>query len=125
MILRDGKCLLGRRRGAHGDATYGWCGGGLEFGESLEDTARREVSEESGLIVHSLKLICVSNVRDYNHHYIYYEILDTDAEGEPRVMEPEFTESWHWYSLDDLPTPLFRATELGIESYKSGQIYNP
>lgn len=125
MVLREGRCLLGRRRGAHGDASYGWCGGGVQFGEALEDTARREVWEESGLSVHKLRLLCVSNIREYDRHYIDFEFLAEDTDGEPKVLEPQWTESWAWYSLDELPEPLFRATALGVDSYKTGRFYNP
>ncbi len=51
MLVRDGRVLLARRRGSHGDGSYSWCGGHLELGESFEDCAIREVREESGLIV--------------------------------------------------------------------------
>jgi len=41
MIWRDGRILLGQRRAAHGAETWGWCGGHLEFGETLEACAAR------------------------------------------------------------------------------------
>lgn len=125
MLLRDGKCMLGQRIGAHGASTYGWCGGGLEFGETLEECARREVLEEAGIEIGSLKLICVSNIRDYDKHYIDFEFLCEDFTGEPRVMQPESVKSWEWYDVKgELPQPLFHATALGISSYLSGNFYN-
>jgi 8-oxo-dGTP diphosphatase len=124
MIMRDGKVLLGRRRGSHGNATFGWCGGHLEFGESLEQRAAREVAEESGLEVDSLRLLCVSNVICYGTHYVDFEFIGEVSAGEPSVMEPDRVEAWGWYDLFHLPAPLFMPVELAIHSFMTGNMYN-
>lgn len=41
--------LLGKRAGSHGDGTWAPAGGHLEFGESIEACARREVRQATGL----------------------------------------------------------------------------
>lgn len=43
--------------------------------------------------------------------------------GEPKVMEPDKLESWEWYDIDDLPTPLFGVEPNYVESYKTGKTY--
>lgn len=125
MVMRDGRVLLGRRKGAHGAGTYAWCGGHLEFGETLEACACREVREETGLEVVSLKLLCVSNIIAYSKHYVDFEFLVEVAPGEPRVLEPDRIECWGWYELDRLPAPLFKAGELALRSLATGQFYHP
>ena len=125
MIMRDGQVLLGCRKGAHGAGTYAWCGGHLEFGETLEACAVREVREETGLVVASLKLLCVSNIIAYDKHYLDFEFLTEVEPGQPQLLEPDRIESWGWYNLDNLPSPLFKAGELALKSLATGRFYHP
>jgi len=125
MILKEGKVLLGRRRGSHGSESFGWPGGHLKFGETLEQGVTREVFEETGLVVTSLKFLCISNIIDYGKHYLDIQFLAEVEPGQPKVLEPDRVESWDWYSLNDLPSPLFKPNELAIRSYLTGQLYNP
>jgi 8-oxo-dGTP diphosphatase len=122
MIVRNGRVMLGRRKGAHGAGTYAWCGGGLEFGESLEEAITREVRQESGLIVTNTKLLCVSNIRQYGRHYVDFEFL-CEADGDPVQTEPNKSEPWEWYDLDNLPQPLFKAVENAVDSYRTKRFY--
>jgi len=125
MILKDKKVLLGKRKGAHGSSTYGWAGGHVEFGETLEEAAKREVFEETGLEVKTLEIICVNNIIQYDKHYVDIEFKATVEPGVPEIKEPHRVESWDWYDLDELPSPLFKAVDLALKCYNSGDFYNP
>jgi 8-oxo-dGTP diphosphatase len=124
LVMRRGRVLLGRRRGAHGEGYYAAPGGHIEFGESFEQAARREVREETGLEIADLKLLSVGNYvfkrEDGERHYIDVDFVCEAPAGEPLLAEPEKCDGWDWYDLDDLPQPLFVVTRRMIESLRSG-----
>lgn len=124
MIIKDGKILLGRRKGAHGAGYYAWAGGHLEFGETLEECAIREVEEETGMKLESLQILCINNIIDYNTHYVDIEFIGQVSEScVPKVKEPDRIESWEWFDQDNLPKPLFKAVELALQAYQNGIFY--
>jgi len=91
LIFKDGKALLGKRKGGLGAGT--WCppGGHFEFGESFEACARREVLEETGLHLKDIGVITMTNdiFEKEGKHYVTI-FMGADYEGgEPKVMEPE------------------------------------
>lgn len=123
-----GRVLLGRRRGSHGEGYYAAPGGHIEFGESFEQAARREVREETRLEIADLKLLSIGNYvfkrEDSERHYIDIDFVCEAPIGEPQLMEPEKCGGWDWYDLDDLPQPLFIVTRRMIESLRSGVLLN-
>ncbi len=124
MIFKDGKVLLGKRKGSHGAGEYSFTGGHLDYMESFEDCARRETKEEAGIEIEKVRFQCVSNITAYApKHYVHIGLIADWKSGEPQVLEPEKCESWGWYSLDELPEPLFAVTKLSLEFYKTNVIY--
>lgn len=64
IILNDKNKILLQKRKSTSYGMWGLPGGLMELGESTEDTARREVLEETGLIVGKLNLIDVFSGAD-------------------------------------------------------------
>lgn len=109
LIFKDGKVLFGQRLNAHGEGS--WCppGGHLEFGESFEDCAKREVDEESGLKVKNLQVITSTNdihIQE-NKHYVTILMRAEWDSGEPKIREPDKIVKWGWFKWENLPSPLF------------------
>ncbi len=122
MIFKDGKVLLGKRGGSYAVGEYTFPGGKIEYGESMEDTVRRETLEECGVVITNIRFQAVVNSIKYApHHFISTVFLADWESGEPRTLEPEKLGDWQWYSLDDLPEPIFEFSKLAIESYKTGK----
>ncbi len=124
MIFKDGKVLLGKRKGSHGDGEYAFPGGHLEYMESFKEGALREIAEECGVEIKNLKFQFLANVKKYApKHYVHIGLTADWSRGEPKILEPEKSESWNWYDINNLPEPLFEIINLSIESHKTGKNY--
>lgn len=108
-IFKNGKFLMGRRRNAHGDGTWSIPGGHLEFGETFEDTAKREVLEETGLAITSVRFGAVTNdyFKDEAKHYVTIWMLSDWESGKEQITEPDKFIEMQWRDFDNLPKPLF------------------
>src|SRR5579884_520740 len=108
-IFKNGRFLIGKRMSAHGEGSWSIPGGHMEFGESLEATAKREVKEETGLEIHHIRFGGVTN--DYfateGKHYITIWMLSDWKSGEPTITEPDYFVEQRWVDFDNLPQPLF------------------
>jgi 8-oxo-dGTP diphosphatase len=119
-VFKEGKVLLGKRKGAHGAGT--WCspGGHLEFSESVETCAKRELLEETNLKALSIKTGAWSNdVIDGTKHYITLFAVVDQFEGDLKLLEPHKSEEWQWFSVDALPSPLFPTVSSFFTQYSS------
>lgn len=122
IVIKDNKLLLGKRKGSHGEGQFASPGGHLEYMESFIDCAVRETREECGIELQNVKFLFVANIKDYDpKHYCRIGLIAEWKNGEPQLLEPDSCESWGWYDLESLPSPLFSSVEQAIESYKTGR----
>lgn len=115
----EGKVLLGKRKGKLGEKTYSLPGGHLEFGETPEQCAARELKEETDIDAKEMEVASLTNDIAYDRHYVTIGVLVKSFEGEPKVMEEDKCESWGWYDLDDLPEPLFVPSAKFIQNFSA------
>lgn len=110
-VFKNGKFLVQKRQGSHGAGSWSLPGGHLEFGESFEDTARREVKEESNLEIKNVRFGAVTNdIFEQEHkHYVTVWMLSDWAANEVVNREPEKCTAQEWVTFDELPQPLFHA----------------
>ena len=109
-----GRILVGRRKGSHGAGTFALPGGHLELGETWEDCARRELLEETGLVLKpgALEHIYTSNDRmESDKHYITIFVVGKIAQAStPQNLEPEKCHGWEfrtWEELRATSDPMF------------------
>ncbi len=109
IVRRNGKILLGRRRNTHGAGTWALPGGHLEFGETPEACAEREVREETGLRIENPRRGPFTNdyFTDGGFHYVTIYMVAEWTGGEPEVREPHRCGEWGWFSWNAPPSPLF------------------
>lgn len=118
LVQRQGRVLMGRRRGSHGAATWALPGGHLEYGETPADCARRELAEETSL--QATHLVPGPYTNDVfsaeGRHYVTLFLLAEVAAGDPQVLEPDKCEGWHWCDWHALPQPLFQPLQSLVAS---------
>ena len=124
MIVQDGCVLMARRISGQRPGWWGWIGGKLEFGETLQECARREAREEAGVEVTNLRLLCISTLLVEDQHWIDVEFLGDIASGEPYTAAPDELAEWAWFPIDQLPGPIFEPAACALQSYRTGQLLN-
>ena len=103
----QGEVLLGRRTDNH---KWGYSGGSIELGETVEECARRELSEEMGLTALELEFFMINSGEET--HYIYPngdEVYNVEIvylchrwQGEPKPQEEEFSEL-RFFPVQEIP----------------------
>jgi 8-oxo-dGTP diphosphatase len=109
IIVKKGKVLLGKRKGSHGSGSWAFPGGHLEMNESIEDCARREVFEETGLSIKNIRYATFTNdiFQEEQKHYVTLFVVAEYNGGELRINEPDKCEKWEWFTWGEFPENLF------------------
>jgi 8-oxo-dGTP pyrophosphatase MutT (NUDIX family) len=112
----DGRVLLGHRI-KDGEAAS-WClpGGHLEAGESFEQAALRELLEETGTTKATATIFAV--VVDKTGSGVTAGVVAEAHDLSPQVTEPHIFDRWEWARLDDLPQPLFPASQVLLDTWR-------
>jgi 8-oxo-dGTP diphosphatase len=118
LIRRGNEVLLLHRKNVHGEGTWSTPGGHLEFGETPEACASREVLEETGVQVNNIRFVCITNdVFDQSRHYITIWMHAEYQAGEAHVSAEYEASEVAWFPWDALPSPLFLSFQHLLEGY--------
>ncbi len=99
----DGRFLLVRRGREPSKGFYAFPGGRVEPEEALEDAARRELLEETGLTAGDLALHVVMDLPSEQSAIVYrlHVFAGTQCTGE--AIAADDAEALGWFALDELP----------------------
>ncbi len=123
IIVRQGQLLLLERKSVHGAGTWSTPGGHLEFGESPEACAIREVREETGVEIGNVRFLAITNdfFAEAGRHYITLWMQGAYRSGTPAIKAPYEMRAVDWFQLDNLPRPLF----LSLQNLVDGNSHPP
>lgn len=126
IVVNDsGELLLQKRRD---NGCWGYHGGGVELGEVVEEAAKRELFEETGLTANSLELFGVFSGPDLQYVYpngdevsiidIVYICRDWSGDLKPDLKE---VGDLRFFAPDELPEnispPVIKPLKAYIEKY--------
>ena len=107
---------------------WGYAGGSVELDEVVEDAARRELFEETGLIAESLELFDIFSGRDI--HYIYPngdEVSNIDIvyickkySGSLKCQEDE-VDDLRFFQIDEIPDNINTPNQMPLKKWISSK----
>ncbi len=108
-VIKDNKFLIGERINKHGHEKWSLPGGHLEYFETFEECAKREVKEETDLEIDNIMVMGITNdfFTKEDKHYITVFVRSDYVSGKEKVMEKNKCTEWKWVTLDELPEQLF------------------
>lgn len=122
ILNKDLEVLLQRR----GDDNK-WCipGGGMELGETVEETAKREVFEETGLKINKMNLFGVYSGEHQHHQYpngdeVYFVnniFFSSDFNGE-LIIDGHESQELKFFNLYHLPENISPTNRPFINDFK-------
>lgn len=123
VIVEDGmgRILMQQRQD---DGTWSYPGGRVEIDETVEDAARREVREESGLTVGEMTLLGVFSGRALNHVYpngnevcgVDIVYVSRDYSGTLAAVDGE-AKRLGFFPIDALPQPISAMNAVQLAAY--------
>lgn len=96
-------------------------GGAVEFGETIEESLKREIKEELAIEIEVIEMLQLCNhiIPDEKQHWVSPTYICKIIRGEPKILEPEKCDEIGWFSLEEAEKlPLSIVTKLDIAVLK-------
>ena len=108
IVNKKGELFLAKRgREARNESgKWEFPGGGVEFGDTLKDTLKREMREEYGIEIEPGKLldVCDHIISAEHQHWVSPSFICSLTKGEPKILEPHKCEEIGWFSVEEIKT---------------------
>ncbi|MDP4010001.1 MAG: 8-oxo-dGTP diphosphatase [Candidatus Shapirobacteria bacterium] len=102
-LIKDNQILLAMKKRGFGAGKWNGVGGKPNDGELIEETLKREIMEEIGVVFKNQELVAkikfyFKNNQDWNQEVVVYKI--NEWENEPQESEEMAP---MWYDIDKIP----------------------
>lgn len=129
-IIHDGtgRILMMKRGPKARDEQGRWdiCGGAVEFGESLDEAVKREVSEELCTVPLAIDFITAYDAhREHGGQPTHWVALLHAVRVDPTTVtigEPDKISEIQWFNVDNLPKPLHSQFDKALQAAKQNKI---
>lgn len=121
IIYKDDRILLQRRKD---NGCWGYHGGHVELGEKVEEAAKRELYEETGLKALSIELFDIFSGPDLCYiypdgnkvHIIDVVYICKDFKGEIKLQNKEVTDL-QWFDVHSIPENISPPVKPGLTRF--------
>lgn len=120
--------LMGLRSSAVGNNYWGFPGGHQQTGETIAETAKREIEEEVGTraqieITNTVVAVRENRLPPFFIPHLTVIILGNYIGGELQLPEGEKNKEWRWFDIDsELPPNVFSKADEVIRNYRKGVV---
>ncbi len=127
-LIKDKKICLGKRQNTgFMDGYWALPGGHVEAEESASQGMIREAKEELGIDItkHDLEYALASyrNAGKEKGEAVDFFFTCEHWQGEVVNAEPDKCEGWHFFDLNNLPSPLSPSQKAAIDAWRMGKKY--
>jgi len=106
IVNDDNKYLLTKRgkKAKNERGKWEFPGGGIEFGDTMIDTIKREMMEELGIEIEILDHLPPIDhiIPDENQHWVTSGVISKVVKGIPTIMEPDKCDEIGWFLIEEM-----------------------
>lgn len=117
VINKNKEFLIGKRKNCYKAGMFGFPGGRLELNETIMECGIRELYEETGITIKSLKYIGVVRELQTGYNFIHFGFVCEDCNELPKLTEPDKCEGWKFYPLSNIPDKLLPGHKAGLDLF--------